>query len=218
MERGLSPIGRVTFCKLRQRNTPILETMRKITFDIETKNTFQDVGSNDPTNLDISLLCTHDSETNEYDTFMHDDLDRLWPLLEKADMLIGYNSDHFDIPILNKYYNGDLTKIKSLDILKEIKNSTGRRFKLDSIAEATLGTNKSGNGLDAIKWWNSGEIEKIKKYCLDDVRITKEIYEYAMKNKKLKYKDRITQKILDIELNTDNWEKEKDSGITNSLF
>lgn len=192
--------------------------MRKITFDIETKNTFQDVGSSEAVDLDISLLCLHDSETNEYHTFMHDELDKLWPLLEKADMLIGYNSDHFDIPLLNKYYNGDLTSIKSLDILKEIKNSTGRRFKLDSIAEATLGINKSGNGLDAIKWWNSGEIEKIKKYCLDDVRITKEVYEYALKNKKLKYKDKITHEIKEIELDTSNWEEKEDSGIVQSLF
>lgn len=192
--------------------------MKKIIFDIETKNTFQDVGSNDPTSLDISLLCIHDSETNKYHTFMHDELDKLWPFLEKADVIIGYNSDHFDIPILNKYYRGDLTKIKSLDILKEIKEATGKRFKLDSIAEATLGINKSGDGLDAIKWWNSGEIDKIKKYCLDDVRITKEVYEYALKNKKLKYKDRITSQIFEIDLNTDNWEKKEDNGVVQSLF
>ncbi|OGD68625.1 hypothetical protein A2996_03050 [Candidatus Campbellbacteria bacterium RIFCSPLOWO2_01_FULL_34_15] len=192
--------------------------MKKITFDIETQNTFEDVGSNDPKDLDISLVCIHNSETDSYDTFMYDDLDRLWPILEKTDMLIGYNSDHFDIPLLNKYCPNDLTMIKSLDILKEIKNSTGRRFKLDSIAEATLGINKSGHGLDAIKWWNSGEIDKIKRYCLDDVKITKEVYEYALKNKKLKYKDRMTHEILDIDLNTDDWEERQDSGITNSLF
>ncbi|MBU1558126.1 ribonuclease H-like domain-containing protein [Patescibacteria group bacterium] len=194
--------------------------MRKITFDIETRNTFEDVGSNDAVDLDISLLCTHDSKTGEYDTFMHDDLDRLWPLLEKADMLIGYNSDHFDIPLLNKYYHGDLTKIKSLDILKEIKNSTGRRFKLDSVAEATLGTNKSGDGLDAIKWWNSGEIDKIKKYCLDDVRITKEVYDYARENGILKYKDKITHEVKEIKLDTSKWEdkEEEENGMVQSLF
>lgn len=197
------------------------KTMRKITFDIETKNFFQEVGSDKPADLDISLLCIHDSETDEYDTFMHDDLDRLWPILEKADMLVGFNSDHFDIPLLNKYYDGDLTQIKSLDILKEIKDASGRRFKLDSIAEATLGINKSGHGLDAVKWWNSGEIDKIKKYCLDDVKITKEVYDYALKNGHLKYKDKITSEIKVIELNTSKWEENSpaDEGKkTQSLF
>ena len=73
--------------------------------------------------------------------------------------------------------------------MKEIKNVTGRRFKLDSIAEGTLNINKSGHGLQAITWWKQGDIEKIRQYCLDDVKITKKVYDYALKNSKLKYKD-----------------------------
>ncbi|MCK5022080.1 MAG: ribonuclease H-like domain-containing protein [Candidatus Pacebacteria bacterium] len=190
--------------------------MKKITFDIETKNTFEDVGENNPSLLDISVVCIHDSETDKYDSFFEDDFDRLWPIIEKADMLIGFNSDHFDIPLLNKHYQGDLRKIKSLDILKEIKNSLGRRIKLNDIAEATLGEGKSGHGLEAITWWKNGELEKIKKYCLDDVRITKEVYEYAMNNGKLKYNK--GDDIKEIELDTSQWEEKEDNSSTTSLF
>ena len=137
--------------------------MRKVVFDIESKNTFMDVGSNNPADLDISIVVIHDSESDTYTPFKEDELDRLWPILEKTDILIGFNSDHFDIPLLNKYYNGDLTQIRSLDILKEIKKSYGRRMKLDQIAEGTLGLKKSGHGLDAITWWRNGEIDKIIK-------------------------------------------------------
>ncbi len=189
--------------------------MRKITFDIETKNTFEDIGENNPALLDISIVCIHDSETDRYDSFLEDDFDRLWPILEKADMLIGYNSDHFDVPLLDKHYPGDLTAIKSLDILKEIKNSYGRRFKLDSVAQATLGEGKSGNGLEAITWWKNGEIEKIRKYCLDDVRVTKGVYDFALKNGYLNYKD--GSQIKKIPLDTSHWEKEDDNSITHTL-
>ena len=192
--------------------------MRKITFDIETKNTFEDIGENTPSLLDISIVCIHDSGTNTYDSFLENDFDRLWPILEKADMLIGYNSDHFDIPLLNKHYAGDLTIIKSLDILKEIKNSTGRRFKLDNVAQTTLGEGKSGNGLEAITWWKNGEIEKIRKYCLDDVRITKGVYDFALKNNYLKYKDKDDAKIKKILLDTSDWEKKEDNSATHTLF
>jgi len=182
--------------------------MKKIVFDVETKNIFQDVGSDKPEDLDISLLCTYDYETNTYDSFLQEDFPRLWDLFAKADMLITYNGDHFDIPLLNKYYKkdgrGDLTKIRSLDILKEIKNSYGRRMKLDQVAEGTFGINKSGNGLDAVVWWRQGEIEKIRKYCLDDVRITKDVYEYAMKNKKLLFKE--GQFVKEIKMDTKHWE------------
>jgi hypothetical protein len=92
----------------------------------------------------------------------------------------------------------------SLDILKEMQKSAGRRMKLDQIAEGTLGINKSGHGLDAIKWWRSGEIEKVKKYCLDDVRITKDVYEYALKNGKLIFKE--GPNLNTVKLDTTDWE------------
>jgi len=191
--------------------------MRKITFDIETRNLFSDVNSTDSTALDISVVCLHDSLTNTYTSYLQEDFPKLWPILEQADMLITFNGDHFDIPLLNKYYSGDLTKIKSLDLLVEVRNSLGKRIKLDTIAEATLGIKKSGNGLEAVEWWKTGEIEKIIKYCIDDVKITKDVYDYAIKNGVLKYKDFVTGTIKDIKLDTSKWEKKEESSMTFTL-
>ena len=189
--------------------------MRKIVFDVETRNIFQDVGSNNPTDLDISVVCIYDYSTDIYQSFLQEDFGRLWPILEMADMLITYNGDHFDIPLLGKYYPGNLTKIKSLDLLKEVKNVLGWRLKLDSIAEATLGQGKSSHGLEAVTWWKNGEIDKIIKYCKEDVRVTKEIYDYALKNSFLKYRE--GQKVKEIKLDTKNWEKKNDGAMTFSL-
>ena len=192
--------------------------MRKITLDIETRNLFQDVGSNEPKDLDISVVCIHDSATDEYTSYLVEDLPKLWPIIEQADMLITYNGNHFDIPLLNKYYEGDLSKIKSLDLLHEIREVLGKRLKLDTVAAATLGRNKSGHGLEAITWWKNGEIDKIIKYCIEDVRITKEIYDFALKNKHVKYKDFGPQgTIKDIPLNTSTWEEKNESTMTYTL-
>ena len=185
-------------------------------FDIETSNIFDDVGSNDPVKLDISVVGVYDSESDEYKAFEVEEFDKMWPLFENADMLIGYNSNHFDIPLLNKYYPGDLTKIKSLDLLAEIKESFGRRLKLESVAQATLGEGKSGHGLEATKWWKEGKKDLVKKYCLDDVRITKEVYDYAHKNKQLKYMDFGEERI--IKLDTKDWENGDDTAaLTHTL-
>jgi RNase_H superfamily len=189
--------------------------MKKIVFDIETKNLFSDVGSNDPAELDISVVCIYDYERDAYESYLEKDFGKLWPVLEKADLLIGYNSDHFDIPLLNKYYPGDLTKIKSLDILSEIKNSYGRRMKLDQIAEGTFGVHKSGNGLDAVVWWKAGEIDKIIKYCIDDVKITKDVYDYALKNNKLVFKE--GSELITIPLNTSKWNDKQENIMTHTL-
>jgi DEAD/DEAH box helicase domain-containing protein len=202
--------------------------MRQITFDVETKNTFQDVASNDPVDLDISVVCIHDSGDpekgiaptgdNGISSFLPADFPKLWPILEQADMLITFNGDHFDIPLLNKYYSGDLSKIKSLDLLVEVRNVLGRRIKLDTIAEATLGVKKSGHGLDAITWWQSGEIDKIIKYCIDDVKLTRNLYDYALKNSHLKYRDFTAGNALrDIKLDTKHWEKKNENTMTFTL-
>ncbi|MBU6426946.1 ribonuclease H-like domain-containing protein [Patescibacteria group bacterium] len=189
--------------------------MRKITFDLETKNSFQDVGSNDPADLDLSVICAHDSEDDQYKHYFENELGNLWPILEQADILITWNGEHFDLPILNKYYPGDLGKIKHVDMMKEVQRSLGRRLKLDTVAAATLGENKSGSGMDAIVWWNNGETDKVVKYCIDDVRITKELYKYALANNSLKYRDNGT--IKEVKLDTSHWEVPVHSMMTFTL-
>lgn len=189
--------------------------MRKIVFDIETRNIFADVGKADPTLLDISLVGVYDYETDTYSSYLQEELPKLWPLIEKADVLIGFNSDHFDIPLLNKYYSGDLNKIRSLDILKEIKEQFGRRIGLGKLAEGTLNKPKGGNGLEAVEWWKKGDIESIRKYCLEDVKITKDIYEYAIENQKLKYKE--DGRSGEFKLNTASWEVHEEQSITFTL-
>jgi DEAD/DEAH box helicase domain-containing protein len=190
--------------------------MRYIIFDLETQNIFQDVGSSDPTALDISVATLYDSETEKYTTVTVDEIDTLWPIIEKADALVGYNSNHFDIPLLNKYYPGDLTQIKSIDLLEDIKNSLGRRLRLDSVAQATIGAKKSADGLQAVRWWREGKIEEIKKYCKQDVKVTKEIFEYARKHGHVKFKDGHRKK--EIPLDTSHWEEKEESAITHSLL
>ncbi len=191
--------------------------MRKIIFDIETDGIITNVGSKQVF-PNIYVACIYDSETDKYSSYTVEQLKDLWPIFEKADLLIGYNSDSFDIPILNKYYSGDLSKIASLDLLSEIKESLGRRIKLDHVAEATLGRKKTGHGLEAMEWWKQGRYDDVIKYCIEDVRITKDIYEYALKNGILKFKDKDTGTVKDIKLDTSKWNKKSDSAMTHTLF
>ena len=190
-----------------------LNQMRKIVFDIETSNIFSEVGSNNPADLSISVVGIYEYEKDLYSAFLVEEFGKLWPIVENTDAFITFNGDHFDIPLLDKYYSGDLFKIKSVDLLKEMQKSAGRRMKLDQIAEGTLGVNKSGDGMDAVRWWKEGEIEKVKKYCLDDVRITKDLYEYALKESKLIFKE--GGKLNEVKLDTSVWETSPTSSALN---
>jgi DEAD/DEAH box helicase domain-containing protein len=130
-------------------------------------------------------------------------------------MLVGYNSDHFDVPLLNKYYPGDLTKIKSLDLLNEIYVAGGRRLRLDSIAEGTLGVGKSADGMQSLQWWRAGEVEKVRQYCLKDVEITRGVFDYALQNGMVKFKE--LGKVREIKIDTSKWLQPAGSAMTFSL-
>ncbi|HYF29424.1 MAG TPA: ribonuclease H-like domain-containing protein [Candidatus Paceibacterota bacterium] len=180
--------------------------MREITFDIETANAFPTFSRSDYAQLELSVVAIHDSQTDTYTAYTKEELPQLWPILEKADVLIGFNSISFDTPILNKYYPGDLTKIRPLDLLVEVYNALGRRLRLQSLAEATLGVGKSADGLKAVEWWQQGLVEKVKEYCIQDVRVTRGLYDYALEHGKLRYKD--IRDLRDIKLDVSKWRSE----------
>lgn len=163
----------------------------ELVFDIETSNTFQEVGAYDPKLLKVSLVGVYSYATNEYTSYLEHELPKLWPLFEHADRLIGYNIIGFDLPVLANYYPGDLKKFPLLDLMAEIEKYLGYRIKLDDVARGTIGEGKNGNGLQAVEFFRNGEIEKLKEYCLQDVKVTKEVYEFGAAHGKVHFSDKL---------------------------
>ena len=165
-----------------------------VAFDVETKNAFGDIDSSDPAKLEVSFVGVYRSDTNEYLSFWENNLSLMWPIFEAAEIVVGYNSKGFDYPALAPHYPGDLFKLPTLDMLEVVNNSLGHRVKLDSVAVATLGKGKIGNGLDAVRYWRNQELDKLEKYCLEDVRVTWEVYKYAKENNRLFYLNQVGEK------------------------
>jgi len=170
---------------------------REVVFDIETIGDIKDLST-----MKITVVSIYEYETDSYRSFEEHELKDLWPILEKAERIIGYNSEHFDLPIMNRYYAGDLGVIPHLDLLKVIKESSGKRYKLDDVAKATLQIQKSADGLQAMEWFKQGEMQKIKDYCEQDVKVTKDVYDYGVKNKMLYYPT-LTGEVMPIAVNFD---------------
>lgn len=153
---------------------------RTIVFDVETKKEFAEVGG--PQNrhlLGVAVLGYWDSETDTYRAIEEPEVLQFGHLLRKADCIVTFNGDHFDLPVIQPYLPFDTSKLPSLDLMRELERVLGHRIGLDACAEATLGANKSGDGLQAMRWFRQGEVEKVKRYCLDDVRLTKQLWEYG---------------------------------------
>ncbi|MBI5732791.1 ribonuclease H-like domain-containing protein [Candidatus Jorgensenbacteria bacterium] len=152
--------------------------MDKIVFDIETKNSFADVGGQENLKaLEVSVVGVYSYADDKYYCFGVDEFEKLGVLFKRTNLLVGFSSKRFDIPVLEKYFNFNLNAIPHVDLLEEVEKCYGRRVGLGVLAEANLGVGKTGHGLEAITLWNNGEIEKLKSYCLNDVKLTKDLYE-----------------------------------------
>lgn len=164
--------------------------LKKIVLDLETQYSFQEVGGRGKNHLlKVSMCGIYDYTTDQYRAYREDELAKLAPILQGADQIIGFNIIDFDFEVLQPYLNFNLKEIPNYDIMVEIQKSLGHRIKLESVAQATLGTGKSGNGLEAILYYKNGRMDLLERYCLDDVKITRGVYEYALKNQKVLYKD-----------------------------
>ncbi len=164
--------------------------LKKIVLDLETQKSFQDVGGRGKNCLlKVSVCGIYDYSTDRYQIFEEHELPKLSPILQTADQIIGYNIKEFDFEVLKPYLNFDIHQTPYLDILEEIEKVLQHRIRLELVSQGTLGAGKSGTGLEAILYFNNGRMDLLKKYCLDDVKITKQVYDYALRNQKLLYKD-----------------------------
>jgi DEAD/DEAH box helicase domain-containing protein len=117
-------------------------------------------------------------------------VDRLLDLLFEADLVVGFNVIDFDYNVLRAYSTRNLSKIKTFDILADIHERLGHRIALGTLAVATLGEPKSADGLQAIKWYREGMLEKVIDYCAKDVILTGRLFEHGLRNGHLLYEHR----------------------------
>lgn len=154
----------------------------RLVIDIETKNTFEEVGGQDKLlDLEMSFVGAYSYNQDRYFGFFEHEFEKMAPILKGADLLIGFSSNRFDIPILNKYFNFNVKAIESLDILDNIEEKLGHRVKLDFLAQINLKTGKTADGLEAIKFYKEKRWDDLKNYCLNDVKITKDLYDLGKK-------------------------------------
>ena len=165
-------------------------------FDLETQRTANDAGGWDKKqDMGMSLGVTYSTASGEYRIFHERRVNDLIDQLLRADLVIGFNVVSFDYEVLMGYTILDLpNQIPTLDMMVELEKKLGHRLALDAVAQATLGTGKTADGIDAIRWWREGKLAEIAEYCCFDVKVTKLVHEYGCKNRELFYTDRFAQK------------------------
>jgi DEAD/DEAH box helicase domain-containing protein len=165
-------------------------------FDLETQKSADEVGGwHKIVDMRLSIGVIYSTARGEYKIFAEQQVDDLIRELQRADLVVGYNHLRFDFEVLHGYTAFDMRQLPSLDLLLELQEKVNRRLPLDDVANATLGVQKTADGLQALEWFRQGRLLDIAEYCCYDVKVTKMIHEYGVANKALYYRDNFGQKI-----------------------
>jgi len=161
-------------------------------FDLEARGSAGDVGGwNCKDRMGISVGVTFSTKTGKYHIFSEDKVEDLIDQLLRADVVVGFNHISFDYEVLMGHTILDLKEqCRSLDLMVDLEKRLGHRLKLEAVASASLGTGKTADGLQAIKWWQEGKIMEIAEYCCYDVKVTKLVHEFGVEHGFVKYHDK----------------------------
>lgn len=165
-------------------------------FDLETIRSAEEVGGwGNCHKMGISVAVVFDSEINDYVTYLEHEVDKLVSHLARLDLVVGFNNKRFDNRVLSGYSQVDVGQFPTLDLLEEIHGYLGYRLSLDRLAQETLGTKKSADGLQALRWYKEGRIDLIQHYCKKDVEITRDILYYALEQGFLLFANKAKQRV-----------------------
>ncbi len=169
-------------------------------FDLETQKSFSAVGGGKhKAKMGMSVGVTYSTKTGQYHIYDEAHVDDLVNQLLQADLVVGYNHIQFDYPVLQGYTIYDLaSQTVNMDMMLDLEEKIGFRLKLDSVAKSSLrGSGKTADGLDALRWWNEFKktkdesfMMKIAEYCCYDVKVTKCVHEFGVKNQMVRYDDK----------------------------
>ncbi|WP_245695085.1 DEAD/DEAH box helicase [Desulforhopalus singaporensis] len=152
-------------------------------FDLETIRSAEEVGGwNRIDRMGMSVAVVYDSMLDDFVTYLEDETNSLIDHLFQLDLVVGFNNKRFDNRVLSVYTTSNLHTLPSLDLLEQVQLQLGYRLKLNSLAEHTLGTAKSGDGLQALRWYKQGKIDQIVHYCKKDVEITKNLFLFGLEH------------------------------------
>ncbi len=165
--------------------------MADLFFDLETQNSIADVGGRANLHLlRVSVAVTLSADTGEFRSYTESAVPALIADLRAATRVIGFNIKRFDYEVLKFYTREHLNDLPTVDMLEDIYNTLGFRVSLDALAGATLGAEKTADGLQAIRWFREGRIAELSEYCKADVALTRQLFEFGRTRGYLEFFDR----------------------------
>jgi|GEM_PF-2402236 len=141
-------------------------------------------------NMAVGCLISNDEESTALFFEKGEEIELIQTLYEH-DLIIGHNVIDFDYHVLSPHFKvitlQDLQE-KTYDTFLKLQEASGNMWLgLDELCRLNLGTRKPLDTLEVPKLWRSGEKEKVKEYCFNDVLMLKKLFLHGKEKGVLKY-------------------------------
>lgn len=167
-----------------------MQQLDHVVVDVEIQKNVDDLPGKwkDTDKMGVAVAVVYEFLTDRYHVYLEGDVDELRERLLRADRISGYNIWGFDFPVifgLDVAARRPALLPKTNDILQRIWKAPlygsvrSLGWKLDAVAKGTLGVGKSADGIEAPKWYQAGQLGRVISYCLDDVRIERDLAAYV---------------------------------------
>lgn len=165
------------------RTAPVPEKKDYVVFDLEA------TGLNPWYGHRATCICARDSTGEEFQEVEEDEQKLICSFLEwlkkrspENHLLITKNGRMFDVPFIltRMVHVKDLKPESGFFILDyehlDLHELTDKWVSLNDMAKLFRCTTKSGSGKQAIRLWQEKRYQKLKAYCMQDVKTTEEVF------------------------------------------
>ena len=172
-----------------------VDTSQLVFYDLETKYLADEIegGWTNCGAMEISVLCVVRDFKGRQITEFYDSYNRKKFLeryyCNKDFTLISFNGLGFDNKVIEGSWTPKNSKLAyEIDLCFEGKKTLKlldlkvKGCSLDSLATATLGIGKSGDGAEAPILYRNNNFADLYTYCLNDVMLTKQLAEFHQNN------------------------------------
>jgi len=178
----------------------MLKTNKITVFDIEIIKAIPDRNQeNDPTikycggwqdhaGMGISVIGAYSYADDRYRVFLKDNFGLFEDLLHESDIVVSFNGLAFDNRVLEACginppdattYDLLVETWAAAGLAPKFNYKTHGGFGLDAVCSANFDLNKTGHGALAPVQWQQGKYGHVIDYCLEDVRLTKKLFDLA---------------------------------------
>lgn len=180
-----------------------IETNKSPNFNLPEEGLQKELTTNNYFGVGVIYL----SQSNQYVRFIESSVKAFvkWLLIED-NLLVGFNSKRFDLPVLKSYVDEDTWSLlrdrQHFDILEYFYEKINKQFRvsLENIAWETCKLRGVGNGKDMPRLIQEENYPPVFAHCSQDVLMTQKVFDYGRQYKHIRYSSKVDGKTRELEV------------------